>query len=306
MNPRVNRRDVLKGAAASAFALWAPQLLNAQQPLTKLTDSLVVIDGGGANVTAFSTGEGFVLVDSGAPKSGDAVIAALKGLAPGGKVQTLFNTHYHLDQTANNEQFVAQGAKIISQKHTREWMATDYWVPAEQRYEKARPKAALPTETFSTQGSIKAGSEEIDYGYLRMAHTSGDLYVHFKGANVMAVGDVASPLRDPELDWFTGGWVGGRVDSMDLLLAISNDQTRFVPAYGAVMTKAQFKAERDMMEEVRQRIFDRVRAGEGPQDMLEGGALDGLPRKWKDPFKFLYAAAKGGWAYHDKLGENVV
>ena len=50
---------------------------------------------------------------------------------------------------------------------------------------------------------------------------------------------------------------------------------------------------------------DRVRAGEGPQDMLQGGALDGLPRKWKDPLKFLYAAAKGGWGYYDKLGENV-
>ena len=61
-----------------------------------------------------------------------------------------------------------------------------------------------------------------------------------------------------------------------------------------------------MMEEVRQRIFDRVKAGEGPQDMLEGGALDRLPRKWKDPYKFLYAAAKGGWAYYDKLGEEVV
>ncbi len=307
----MNRRDVLKGAAAGALTLWAPRLLKAQQPVTKLTGTLAVIDAGGANVTAFSTGEGFVLVDSGAPGSGDAVMAALNGLTPNGKVQTLFNTHYHLDQTANNERFAAQGAKIISQKRTREWMATDYWVPAEERYEKARPKAALPTETFLTQGSMqvangKAGDEEIAYGYLLMAHTSGDLYVHFKGANVIAVGDVASPLRDPELDWFTGAWVGGRSDSMDLLLSISNDQTRFVPAYGAVMTKAQFKAERDMMEEVRQRIFDRVRAGEGPQDMLKGGALDGLPRKWKDPLKFLYAAAKGGWAYYDKLGENVV
>jgi glyoxylase-like metal-dependent hydrolase (beta-lactamase superfamily II) len=233
-------------------------------------------------------------------------MAALKGLSPNGKVQTLFNTHYHLDQTANNEQFAAQGAKIISQKRTREWMATDYWVPAEERWEKARPKAAWPAETFVEKGSLKAGTEQIDYGYLLMAHTSGDAYFHFKGANVIAVGDVASPLRDPELDWFTGGWVGGRVDSMDLLLKISNDQTRFVPAYGAVMTKAQFKAERDMMEEVRQRIFDRVRAGEGPQDMLEGGALDGLPRKWKDPLKFLYAAAKGAWGFYDKLGENVV
>ena len=306
MNRAVNRREVLKSAAAGALTLWAPRLLKAQQPVNKLTPTLAVIDGGGANVTAFSTGEGFVLVDSGAPKSGDAVMAALKGLAPNGKVQTLFNTHYHLDQTANNEQFAAQGAKIIAQVRTKEWMATEYWIPAEQRYEKARPKAALPTETFRERGAMKAGNEDIDYGYLLMAHTSGDLYVHFKGANVIAVGDVGSPLRDPELDWFTGGWVGGRVDSMDLLLSISNDQTRFVPAYGGVMTKAQFKAERDMMEEVRQRIFDRVRGGEGPQDMLEGGALDGLPRKWKDPMKFLYAAAKGGWAYHDKIGGNVV
>ncbi len=302
----MKRRDLLKGAAAGALTLWAPRLLKAQGSVNKLTPALAVIDGGGANVMAFSTGEGFVLVDSGAPKSGDAVMAALKGLAPNGKVQTLFNTHYHLDQTANNEQFAAQGAKIVSQTRTREWMATDYWVPAEWRYEKARPKAALPTETFREHGSMKAGNEEIDYGYLLMAHTNGDAYFHFKNANVIAVGDVASPLRDPELDWFTGGWVGGRVDSMDLLLKISDDQTRFVPAYGAVMTKAQFKAERDMMEEVRQRIFDHVRAGEGPKDMLEGKVLDGLPRQWKDPLKFLYAAAKGAWAFEDKLGENVV
>ena len=306
MNPGVNRREVLKSAVAGAVTLWAPRLLKAQQSITKLNGNLAVIDAGGANVTALSTGEGVVLVDSGAPNSGDAMMAALKGLSPNGKVQTLFNTHYHLDQTANNAQFAAQGAKIIAQKRTRDWMATDYWIPAEERYEKARPKAALPTETFRTEGSMKAGNEEIAYGYLLMAHTCGDLYVHFKGANVIAVGDVASPLRDPEFDWFAGGWVGGRVDSMDLLLKISNDQTRFVPAYGPVMTKAQFKAERDMMEEVRQRIFDRVRAGEGPEDMLAGGALDGLPRKWKEPLKFLYAAAKGGWAYQDKLGANVV
>jgi cyclase len=302
----VNRREVLKGSVAGALTLWAPRLLKAQLSAAKLTGTLAVINGGGANVTALSSGEGFVLVDSGAPGSGDAVMSALKSLAANGKVQTLFNTHYHLDQTANNERFAALGAKIISQKRTREWMAADYWVPAENRYEKARPKAALPTETFLTQGSMKAGDEEIDYGYLLMAHTSGDLYVYFKNANVIAVGDVSSPLRDPSLDWFTGGWVGGRADSMDLLLSISNAQTRFVPAYGAVLTQTQFKAERDLMEEVRQRIFDHVRAGEGPEDMLQAGVLDGLPRKWKDPLKFLYAAAKGAWAYHDKLGANVV
>ncbi len=178
--------------------------------------------------------------------------------------------------------------------------------PAEERYEKARPKAARPTETFLTTGSMKSGAEQIDYGYLPLAHTSGDMYVYFKTSNVLAVGDVASPLRDPALDWFTGGWIGGRVDAMDILLKLSNDQTRIVPAYGPVMTKAEFQAERDLMEELRARLFKSVRDGDGPKDMLEVGILKDLPRTFKDPATFLYDAAKGLWAHNDKLDPNVV
>jgi glyoxylase-like metal-dependent hydrolase (beta-lactamase superfamily II) len=287
---------------AGALTMWAaPRFLKAQLP-----DKLTVVDGGGSNVLAFSTGDGLVLVDGGAPKSGDKVMAALKNVAPGAKVQTLFNTHYHTDQTGNNELFAAGGAKIIAHERTRQWMSTDFWVEAEDRYEKARPKAARPTETFLTVGSLKAGGEQIDYGYLLLAHTSGDIYVHFKNANVIAAGDVASPLRDPALDYFTGAWIGGRVDAMDNLLALCNDQTKIVPAYGPVMSKAEFKAERDLMEEVRARLFKQVREGDGPKDMLEEGVLKNLPRTWKDPSKFLYDAAKGLWAHHDKLDPNVV
>lgn len=306
----MQRREVLKGAAAGAFAMWAsPRFLRAQQAeggVRRLTDSLWVVDGGGSNVTAFASGEGLVLVDSGAPKSGDKVMAALKSVAPGAKVRTLFNTHYHLDQTGNNEMFAAAGAKIVAQDRTRQWMSTDYWVEAEDRYQKARPKAAWPTETFLTTGSLKAGGEQIDYGYLILAHTSGDAYVFFRNANVVAVGDVASPLRDPALDYYTGAWIGGRVDAMDTVLKLGNEQTRIVPAYGPVMTRAEFKAERDMMEEVRARLFKQVREGDGPKDMLEEGVLKGLPRTWKDPYKFLYDASKGLWAHHDKLDANVV
>src|SRR5579872_2710972 len=301
---------------AGALAAWAPARMRAQEaasrgrladlPVRRLTDKLAVVDGGGSNVLAFSAGDGLVLVDSGAPKSGELVMAALMSLGAAGRVQALFNTHYHLDQTSNNELFGTAGAKIIAHERTREWMSTDYWVPGEDRYQKARPKTAWPTETFQTTGSLKAGDEQIDYGYLLMAHTSGDIYVHFKNANVLAVGDVASPVRDPAFDWFTGAWVGGRVDAMDVLLKLANDETKIVPAYGPVMTKAEFKAERDMMEEVRARLFKQVREGDGPKDMLEEGVLKGLPRTWKDAEKFLYDAAKGLWAHHDKLDPNVV
>ena len=301
----LNRREVLK-SALGVFATWtASGVLSAQQAVggvRRLTDQMAVLDGGGSNVVALSTGEGFVLVDGGAPKSFDTVMASLGANA---KVNTLFNTHHHVDQTGNNERF-STGTKIVAHKRTLEWMSADHWIQADDRYEKARPKGARPTETFLTTGSLKTGGEQIDFGYLPLAHTNGDIYVHFRNANVLAVGDVASPLRDPALDYLTGAWIGGRVDAMDVLLALANEQTRIVPAYGPVLSKAEFKAERDMMEEVRKRLFDQVREGDSPKDMLERGVLKGLARTWNDPYKFLYDAAKGLWAHHDKLGPNVV
>lgn len=306
----MNRRDVLKSAATGFLTLWAaPRVLRAQPAaggILRLTDKLAVVDAAGVNVVVFSSSDGNVLVDGGPPKSGDQVVAALKNLGANSKVQILFNTHYHLDQTGNNEVFAAAGAKIIAHERTRQWMSTDYWVPDKDRYEKARPKAARPTETFQSTGSLKAGTEQIDYGYLLLAHTSGDIYVFFRNSNVLAVGDVASPLRDPALDYFTGGWIGGRVDAMDTILRLSNEQTKIVPAYGSVMTRAEFKAERDLMEEVRSRLWTQVRQGEGPDDMLQEGLMNGLSRTWNDPHKFLYDACKGLWGHHNKLDPNVV
>jgi glyoxylase-like metal-dependent hydrolase (beta-lactamase superfamily II) len=295
----------LRGALG-VFAAWtSSRVLSAQQAVSgvrRLTDQMAVVDGGGSNVLAFFTSEGVVLVDSGAPKSFDRVMASLGTNA---RVHTLFNTHHHVDQTGNNERF-STATTVVAHKRTLEWMSADHWIQADDRYEQARPKAARPTETFLTTRSLKTGGEQIDSGHLPLAHTNGDIYVHFRNANVLAAGDVASPLRDPALDYVTGAWIGGRVDAMDVLLALANEQTRIVPAYGPVLSKAQFKAERDMMEEVRKRLFDQVREGDGPRDMLERGVLKGLARTWNDPYRFLYDAAKGLWAHHDKLGPNVV
>src|SRR5579862_1074239 len=132
----MKRRDILKaalgGLAAGLFA--------------QTRSKLAVMDGGGANVVAFDSGDGLVLVDSGAPKR----------YSPAAKVVTVFNTHYHLDQTGNNEAFGADGAKIIAHARTRQWMSTDYWVPEEERYEKARAKAGWPNEGFERDGSLRA------------------------------------------------------------------------------------------------------------------------------------------------------
>lgn len=297
-----DRRHFLMAAVGGILLprLGMPQSSTA----TKLTDALSLINAG-TNVLVFSSAhsaaDGGILVDTGTPESAAGLRAALTT-----PVRTVFNTHYHLDNTGSNDAFATAGARMIAHEHTRQWMSTDYWVPEEDRYEKARSKAARPTETFQTTGTLKAGTEQIDYGHLPLAHTDGDIYVFFKTSNVMAVGDVASPLRDPALDWFTGAWIGGRLDAMDTILKLSNDQTRIVPAFGPVMTRAAFKAERDLMEEVRSRLWKRTLQGESPREMLEAGVLKGLTRTWKDPYKFLYDAAKGMFAHHNKLDPSVV
>jgi cyclase len=309
----LNRREVLKGMGGG-LAIWAyPHILHAQSnnDVVRLTDKLVVVDVGGSNVLAFSYGDGFVLVDSGAAAPGGMIIAATHILAaakaPAGAVAlALFNTHYHAGQTGNNEAFGAAGTRIIAHEHTRQWMSTGYWVPEEDRYEKARPKAAQPSETFRTTGSLNTGTEQIDYGHLPLAHTDGDIYVFFRTSNVLAAGDVASPLRDPALDSFTGAWLGGRLDAMDTIHRLCDEQTKIVPAAGPVMSRAEFKAERDMMEEVRSRVWKQTLQGDSPKDMLEAGVLKGLPRTWKDPYQFLYDAAKGMFAHHNKLDPSVV
>jgi glyoxylase-like metal-dependent hydrolase (beta-lactamase superfamily II) len=291
------------------LSVWASPLLRAQQTgggVRRLSNTLSVLDAGGSNVVALSSADGVLLVDTGAPNSADRLMAGLKGLGGNARVHTVFNTHHHLAQTGNNEALAAAGAAIVAHQRTRQWMSVDHWLPEHGRYEKARLKDACPTEVFFNTGSRNVGREQIDYGYLIVAHSAGDIYVHFKDANVLAVGDVASPVNDPELDWITGAWIGGRVSAMDALLKIGNDRTRVVPGSGPVMTWAEFKAERDLMEAVRQRLFKQIRLGDGPQDMVDGGVLKDLPRTWKDPYRFLYAAAKGLWGNHNKLDPDVV
>ena len=289
----------------AGFAL--PRLAMARQSgITSLNDKLSLVTGVGTNVVALSTNDGLVLVDSGAPEFGERLIEALGQLPGSGRVETVLNTHWHLENTASNQALGQAGARIVAHENTRLWMATPYWIPAEGRYQEARPSAAHPTETFYVDGSMNAGGEQIDYGYLIEAHTSADIYVFFRDSNVLAVGDVASPARDPELDYFTGAWLGGRVDAMDRMLELSNDETRIVPGTGPVMTRAELQTERDMMATIYDRTLDRVRQGDSPQDMLDAGVIDGLDRTWDDPYKFVYDVHKGLYAHHNKLAPNVV
>lgn len=310
---------MLKGAAGSLAALalapYAPQSVAASSKSARragkpetlmLNDKIALITGVGGNVIALTSDDGSLLVDTGDEKSGRALLSQLKKLPGKGQVLTVFNTHYHLDHTGSNEAMGISHIRIIAHEKTKQWLAQDHWIPAQDRYEKARPQLALPTETFYDTGQFTFGSESIEYGYLQEAHTSGDAYVFFRDSNVLAIGDVAANDGDPDFDWFAGGWVGGRLDSHDLLLKLANDQTKIIAGSGAPMTKAQLAAERATMQKLYDRVVELIRKGLTWEDMLAANILDGLDHTWRDPKGFMYAVHKGFWAHHNTLSHDVV
>ena len=307
----MNRRTILKGALGGVASLTlAPfarhAFAQANLATVPVRDGFVMLTGAGGNILARTTATGQVLVDSGAASFADATLARLRTLPGAGRVETLFNTHWHLDQVGGNAALGRAGATIIAHEKTRAHLATNYYVQHEDRYEKALPKEAHPTKIVFDRGEILSGGQRIEYGHLVEAHTDGDIYVFFRDANVLAVGDAVSPRKDPVLDWFGGGWIGGRADAQQKLLELANAETRIVPSYGPVVGRAELQAELDMTRVLYDRMLELVKKGMSAQDMIDAGVMKGLYRTFDDPLKFAYDAHKGYWAHHNKLGGDVL
>lgn len=307
----INRRRVLRyclaalGAAVLPAPLMRLRAAESDQGLVPLRNGLSLLDAGGSNVLVCDTAQGLVLVDSGAPAYSQRLMDTLTAINDSG-VHTLFNTHWHAEQCGANEAIGSSGATLIAHQKTWHHLATRYYLPEEARYHEPLPKAALPTVTFHDKGSVNVDGRQIDYGALVQPHTDADIYVYFRDANVLAVGGAVGGDHDPELDWYGGGWLGGRVNSLDTLVALADDDTLIVPAAGSVLNKAALVAERDMTQTLYNRALDLIRAGCSADCMLQEGALEGLGRQWQDPQRFLHAVYKGMWAHHYNLAPNIL
>ncbi|HTM02745.1 MAG TPA: MBL fold metallo-hydrolase [Vicinamibacterales bacterium] len=289
--------QILTGAATFAWprVAWA----QAAPATTKLTDTVTLISGMGNNVIVLSSSDGSLLVDA-----GDAAHAA--GLLKvTGRVSTVFNTHYHLESTGGNDVMAQAGATIVAHMNTRLWMTQEIirdWEGG--KVYPPRAKAALPAQAFrEPKGEMTIGGERIEYGLLTQAHTDGDIFVHFRNANVLAVGDAVQPGRLPTLDWFCGGWIGGMHNAQKALLDRVDDQTKIVPASGPVITKADLQASFATVGRIREKLVGLVKKGQGAQNLIDAGAVDEFKDVMPgDAATFLYTAYRGLWAHARELG----
>ena len=264
---------------------------------TSLADNIVMITGAGANVVAIKGPDGLTLVDGGLEKhSKDLVKTALKATDTR-RVTTLFNTHWHPEQTGSNERLGKDGAKIIAHTNTKLWLTRKINVSWRPNTYGPFPPKALPTETFYTTAELKIGDEPVEYGYMAQAHTDGDIYVFLRKANVLIGGGVVSADRWPVIDYQTGGWIGGLVAGLDALIKLADDKTRIVPADGPVLTRADLQAQRANYFTIYDRLVKSLTKGLGPAEALAAEPAKGINPAWGDPTPFLTMAFKSLWGH---------
>jgi glyoxylase-like metal-dependent hydrolase (beta-lactamase superfamily II) len=301
----VSRRGFLHAAAVtSAGALcaahfdsaWAKE--KAALATSEIAPGLWLITGAGGNVVIMSSADGALLVDGGNAAQSAALLKLALKTANAKKVHTLFNTHWHPDQTGSNERVAKDGARIIAQENTKLWLGrkivTD-WLPGGYG---PLPKAALPNKSFYTTDTLDFGNEKLAYGHLGQAHTDGDLYVHFTRANVLAAGGVVSNAGWPLLDWQTGGWIGGLVAAYDRLLKVADDATKVVPANGGIVDRPFLQTCRDMYFQIFDRCVKQLVKGMGPDECADSQPAKEYEAQWGDSRAFVIAAFKSLWGHY--------
>ena len=289
------RRTFLKAAtvsfAAARFAL-------AQSPnitTTQLGENLYLLGGAGCNVVARTGPDGVVLVDGGLPQNAGALVQAVAALPNSGPVRTLFNTHWHPEQTGSNQALGMAGVTIIAHENTRLWLQQNITWPWNGQKFKKFAKIAQPNKTFYDKGALDSG---IQYGYISdAAHTDGDLYVYFPQQNILAVGDAAYGAGWPVVDWWTGGWIGGIVGGLQRIQTVANKDTKIVPAQGPLLGYADITAQLDMYGTIYDRLNQMLNKGHSPSEGVAAKPAKEYEAKMGNPDEFIRRSFESLWAY---------
>lgn len=237
---------------------------------TPLSKQLFLLQGVGGNILLQTGRDGNVLVDSGYSTGVPRLRAAIKELdkPAAGPPGTLINTHWHYDHTDGNEGMHQAGYAIYGHQATRRRMAAPQTVNVFNVAVPASPEAALPTATFTDRMEFWRNDEAIELEHFAPAHTDSDIYVYFRKADVLHVGDTFFNAFYPFIDENSGGRIDGMIHANDKALALAGANTRIVPGHGGLATKAQLQAFRDMLAGIRDKIGSLKSSGTSEADVV--------------------------------------
>jgi len=272
--------------------------------------SLLIGDGG--NMVVQTGAQGPFLVDTGAGKLTDKIIAAIAKMSPR-RIQFVVNTSVHPEHTGGNVAIHAAGqdpslfgsffsngrpdagvfATLIAHQNVQDRMISEAKIPPD----------GWPIDTIVQDRRRKFhNGEGIEIFWMPNAVTDGDVIVHFRKSDVIATGDIFDDTRYPMIDIAKGGSVQGEINALNFILdrtLYEHDEdfgTQIVPGHGHICNEFEVAEYRDMLVIIRDRI----------QKMIDKGATLAQVKAARPTIDYdpRFGATSGEWTT-DKFIETV-
>jgi cyclase len=251
--------------ALGAAVLCAPPAARAQSALESfhVQGNVYMLVGAGPNVAVQIGDEGVLVVDTGTRASREQLLAAIRRLSDR-PIRWIINTSSDADHTGGNETISQAGqtvngnpAAIIAHENVLARMTAEN-----------RPPTELPLNTFFEEGrDFSFNGEAVFLYHVPPAHTDGDVFVYFRGSDVLVAGDMFVTTSYPVLRADAGGGIDGFVAGLDAMLDIAVPKylqeggTYVIPGHGRVGDEADLLEFRDMVVILRDRIASLLDQG---------------------------------------------
>jgi len=233
----------------------------------RVAGNVSYIEGMGGNIGLFAGADGVFMIDDQYAPLTDKIVAAVRTVSDQ-PLKFLINTHMHPDHTGGNENFGRLGMSIFGHDNVRSQMAL------------ANYDEQPPLITFSEDISFHINGETVHAFKVPNAHTNGDVFVKFEGSNVVHTGDVYRTTTYPYIDSNNGGSFLGTIAAHDLLIDVSDSNTKIVPGHGVVSNRDDVRAVRDMLNVIRDRVAKSIRDGLSLEEILTAGLTAEFDERW--------------------------
>jgi len=308
MSARVTAAMTALMAAAGLAALGsAPGVAQDDQQVyvetIDLGAGLYMLATNRAGNVGVSVGEhGVFMIDTQMENLAPAIDRAQREVSGDRAVDLVLNTHLHGDHVLGNAYFAEGGATIMAHESVREALMNP--VTAQLTGSTPEPLSGvfLPTVSVSQGDAATLNGETARFHHAPSAHTGGDLFVVFEGADVIHAGDLLFSGMFPYIDLDNGGTVEGMIAGLRQVAEAAGPDTQIIPGHGPLSTRADVVASADMLEATRAVIAGLVDEGLSYEEILQREPLAGWHEDWN--WGFITTERMIWTHYRDLTGET--